>query len=40
MVSGLSFVIQKNKGYHLLKNPMILSEIINKLGIKTTDNVL
>ena len=32
--------MQKSKGQHLLKNPMILSEIINKSGIKSTDTVL
>ena len=40
-VSGaVSFGMQKSKGQHLLKNPMILSEIINKSGIKSTDTVL
>ena len=40
-VSGaVSFGMQKSKGQHLLKNPMILSEIINKSGIKSTDIVL
>jgi hypothetical protein len=34
-VSGaVSFGMQKSKGQHLLKNPMILNEIINKSGIK------
>ena len=32
--------MQKSKGQHLLKNPMILSEIVNKSGIKTTDTIL
>ena len=32
--------MQKSKGQHLLKNPMILSEIVNKSGIKSTDTVL
>ena len=32
--------MQKSKGQHLLKNPMILSEIINKSSIKSTDTVL
>jgi len=32
--------MQKSKGQHLLKNPMILSEIINKSGIKSTDTIL
>ena len=40
-VSGaVSFGMQKSKGQHLLKNPMILSEIINKSGIKSTDIIL
>ena len=40
-VSGaVSFGMQKSKGQHLLKNPMILSEIINKSGIKSTDTIL
>ena len=40
-ISGaVSFGMQKSKGQHLLKNPMILSEIINKSGIKSTDTVL
>jgi len=40
-VSGaVSFGMQKSKGQHLLKNPMILSEIVNKSGIKSTDTVL
>ena len=40
-VSGaVSFGMQKSKGQHLLKNPMILSEIINKSSIKSTDVVL
>lgn len=40
-VSGaVSFGMQKSKGQHLLKNPMILSEIINKSSIKSTDIVL
>ena len=40
-VSGaVSFGMQKSKGQHLLKNPMILSEIINKSSIKSTDTVL
>jgi 18S rRNA (adenine1779-N6/adenine1780-N6)-dimethyltransferase len=40
-VSGaVSFGMQKSKGQHLLKNPMILSEIVNKSGIKTTDTIL
>ena len=40
-VSGaVSFSMQKSKGQHLLKNPMILSEIINKSSIKSTDIVL
>ena len=40
-VSGaVSFGMQKSKGQHLLKNPMILSEIINKSGIKPTDTIL
>ena len=40
-VSGaVSFGMQKSKGQHLLKNPMTLSEIINKSGIKSTDTVL
>jgi len=32
--------MQKSKGQHLLKNPMILSEIVNKSGIKSTDTIL
>ena len=40
-VSGaVSFGMQKSKGQHLLKNPTILSEIIHKSGIKSTDVVL
>ena len=40
-VSGaVSFGMQKSKGQHLLKNPMILNEIIAKSGIKPTDTVL
>ena len=40
-VSGaVSFGMQKSKGQHLLKNPMILNEIINKSGIKPTDIIL
>ena len=40
-VSGaVSFGMQKSKGQHLLKNPMILSEIVNKSSIKSTDIVL
>ena len=40
-VSGaVSFGMQKSKGQHLLKNPMILSEIVNKSGIKSTDTIL
>ena len=40
-VSGaVSFGMQKSKGQHLLKNPMILNEIITKSGIKPTDTVL
>ena len=40
-VSGaVSFGMQKSKGQHLLKNPMILTEIIAKSGIKPTDTVL
>ena len=40
-VSGaVSFGMQKSKGQHLLKNPMILSEIIKKSSIKNTDTIL
>lgn len=40
-VSGaVSFGMQKSKGQHLLKNPMILNEIVNKSGIKPTDIIL
>ena len=40
-VSGaVSFGMQKSKGQHLLKNPMILNEIIAKSGITPTDTVL
>ena len=37
---AVSFGMQKSKGQHLLKNPTILSEIIHKSGIKSTDVVL
>ena len=40
-ISGaVSFGMQKSKGQHLLKNPMILNEIVNKSGIKPTDIIL
>lgn len=40
-VSGaVSFNMQKSKGQHLLKNPMILNEIINKSNVQMTDTVL
>lgn len=40
-VSGaVSFGMQKSKGQHLLKNPMILNEIVNKSGIKPSETVL
>jgi len=37
---GVSFAMNKSKGQHLLKNPMILKEIISKSGIKPSDIVL
>ena len=40
VTGAVSFGMQKSKGQHLLKNPMILSEIINKSSIKSTDVVL
>lgn len=40
-VSGVvSFGMKKSKGQHLLKNPMILNEIVNKSGIKPSETVL
>ena len=37
---GVTFGMNKSKGQHLLKNPMILKEIVNKSGIKPSDIVL
>jgi 18S rRNA (adenine1779-N6/adenine1780-N6)-dimethyltransferase len=37
---GVTFGMNKAKGQHLLKNPMILKEIVNKSGIKPSDIVL
>lgn len=37
---AVGFGMQKSKGQHLLKNPMILNEIINKSGIQPTDTIL
>lgn len=37
---GVTFGMHKSKGQHLLKNPMILKEIVNKSGIKPSDIVL
>jgi 18S rRNA (adenine1779-N6/adenine1780-N6)-dimethyltransferase len=40
-VSGaVTFGMNKSKGQHLLKNPMILREIVNKSGIKPSEIVL
>jgi 18S rRNA (adenine1779-N6/adenine1780-N6)-dimethyltransferase len=37
---GVTFGMNKAKGQHLLKNPMILKEIVSKSGIKPSDIVL
>jgi 18S rRNA (adenine1779-N6/adenine1780-N6)-dimethyltransferase len=37
---GVTFGMNKARGQHLLKNPMILKEIVNKSGIKPSDIVL
>ena len=37
---GVTFGMNKSKGQHLLKNPMILREIINKSNIKPSEIVL
>jgi 18S rRNA (adenine1779-N6/adenine1780-N6)-dimethyltransferase len=37
---GVTFGMNKAKGQHLLKNPMILKEIVNKSGVKPSDIVL
>lgn len=37
---GVTFGMNKAKGQHLLKNPMILKEIITKSGLKPSDIVL
>jgi 18S rRNA (adenine1779-N6/adenine1780-N6)-dimethyltransferase len=37
---GVTFGMNKSKGQHLLKNPMILKEIVNKSNIKPSEIVL
>jgi 18S rRNA (adenine1779-N6/adenine1780-N6)-dimethyltransferase len=37
---GVTFGMNKSKGQHLLKNPMILKEIVNKANIKPSEIVL
>lgn len=37
---GVTFGMNKARGQHLLKNPMILKEIVSKSGIKPSDIVL
>lgn len=37
---GVSFGMNKSRGQHLLKNPMILKEIVNKANIKPSESVL
>jgi 18S rRNA (adenine1779-N6/adenine1780-N6)-dimethyltransferase len=37
---GVTFGMNKSRGQHLLKNPMILKEIVNKSGIKPSEIVL
>lgn len=37
---GVGYEMNKQLGQHLLKNPMILKEIVNKSGIKPSDIVL
>ena len=37
---SVGFEMHKSKGQHLLKNPMILKEIVSKSGIKPSEIVL